>query len=99
MQRLTSRGRHRIRDEPVHLTPMEFELLYFLMSRAGEAIPKRTLFSEVWGYDATDGSNLVEVGVRRLRSKVEEDSSSPEYILTVRGVGYKFAAKDDLQSA
>lgn len=80
----------------VHLTPMEFELLYYLMMHAGEAIPKRTLFRDVWGYDATDGSNLVEVGVRRLRSKVEDDSSSPTYILTVRGVGYKFADKATL---
>jgi DNA-binding response OmpR family regulator len=88
-----------VRGEPVHLTPMEFELLYYLMAHAGDAIPKRTLFSEVWGYDATDGSNLVEVGVRRLRSKIEQESSSPEYILTIRGVGYKFAAKDDLGNA
>ena len=85
--------------EQVHLTPMEFELLYYLMVHAGEAIPKRTLFRDVWGYDATDGSNLVEVGVRRLRSKIESDSSSPEYILTVRGVGYKFADKANYGSA
>jgi two-component system response regulator MtrA len=88
-----------VHGDPVHLTPMEFELLYYLMSHAGEAIPKHTLFREVWGYDATDGSNLVEVGVRRLRAKVEQDSSAPVYILTVRGVGYKFAAKEDLESA
>jgi DNA-binding response OmpR family regulator len=74
----------------VHLTPMEFELLYFLMSRAGEAVSKETLFTEVWGYDFVGGTNLVEVGIRRLREKIEETPSHPTYIQTVRGVGYRF---------
>ena len=74
----------------LHLTPMEFELLYFLMSRAGEAVSKEMLFTEVWGYDFVGGTNLVEVGVRRLREKIEEVPSRPSYIQTVRGIGYRF---------
>ncbi|MCD6290118.1 MAG: response regulator transcription factor [Anaerolineae bacterium] len=76
--------------EPRHLTPIEFRLLYYLMSHAGQTIPKATLFREVWGYDLVEGTNLVEVGIRRLREKIEEDPSHPRYILTVRGAGYRF---------
>jgi two-component system response regulator MtrA len=85
-------------DEEIHLTPMEFELLYYLMANAGTALDKRKIFRQVWGYEATDGSNLVEVGVRRLRSKIETDPSSPNYISTIRGIGYRFATKSDIQS-
>jgi len=76
--------------ESRHLTPIEFQLLYYLMSHAGQTISKATLFEEVWGYDFTGGTNLVEVGIRRLREKIEEDPSRPTHILTVRGAGYRF---------
>lgn len=79
-------------NRPVHLTPTEFSLLYYLMSHAGEAVSKETLFREVWGYDFSGGSNLVEVAIRRLRHKIEENPRRPKRILTVRGVGYKFCA-------
>jgi DNA-binding response OmpR family regulator len=74
----------------VHLTPIEFQLLHYLMSRPGQTVAKENLFREVWGYDFAGGNNLVEVGVRRLREKIENDPSEPEMILTMRGVGYKF---------
>jgi DNA-binding response OmpR family regulator len=77
-------------DEEVHLTPIEFQLLHYLMSRPGQSISKETLFREVWGYDFAGGTNLVEVAVRRLREKIEKDPSEPEMIQTVRGSGYKF---------
>ncbi|HEY64078.1 MAG TPA: response regulator transcription factor [Caldilineae bacterium] len=76
--------------ESRHLTPIEFRLLYYLMSHAGQTVPKATLFREVWGYDFVGGTNLVEVGIRRLREKIEENPSKPTHILTVRGAGYKF---------
>lgn len=76
--------------QEIHVTPVEFELLYYLMSHAGEAVPKETLFREVWGYEYVEGLNLVEVAVRRLREKIEPDPSRPAYIQTVRGVGYRF---------
>lgn len=79
-----------VNGEPRHLTPIEFQLLYYLMSHAGQTIPKATLFEQVWGYEFVGGTNLVEVGIRRLREKIEEDPSRPTHILTTRGVGYRF---------
>lgn len=79
----------------VQLTPIEFRLLYTLMAQAGKAISKEDLMREVWGYEFMGGTNLVEVTVRRLREKVEDDPSRPEHILTVRGIGYKFRSPTD----
>ena len=83
--------RHRVvvRGSDVNLTPMEFELLYFLAANAGQVFDRETLFREVWGYDYVGETNLVDVCVRRLREKVEIEPSHPRLILTVRGVGYK----------
>jgi DNA-binding response OmpR family regulator len=78
------------RDESVHLTPIEYQLLHFLMSNPNRPISKEILFKEVWGYDFTGGTNLVEVAMRRLREKIELNPSTPEYLVTVRGTGYKF---------
>ena len=80
----------RLEGEPVHLTPIEFKLLYTLMSKPGMALSRTELFQEVWGYDFIGATNLVEVTVRRLREKVEAEPSNPDHILTVRGAGYKF---------
>jgi DNA-binding response OmpR family regulator len=79
-----------VNQDEVHLTPIEFQLLQYLIARPGESISKEDLFREVWGYDLAGGTNLVEVGIRRLREKIERDPSNPLLILTVRGVGYKF---------
>ena len=85
--------RHRVtvRGHDVNLTPMEFELLYFLAANAGQVFDRETLFREVWGYEYVGETNLVDVCVRRLREKVEVTPSRPRIILTVRGVGYKLA--------
>jgi DNA-binding response OmpR family regulator len=85
--------RHRVtvRGHDVNLTPMEFELLYFLAANAGQVFDRETLFREVWGYEYVGETNLVDVCVRRLREKVEITPSRPRIILTVRGVGYKLA--------
>lgn len=80
-----------VRGEDVHLTPIEYQLLHYLMSNVNRPVTKDKLFQEVWGYDFTGGTNLVEVAMRRLREKIEEQPSSPQYLLTVRGAGYKFA--------
>jgi DNA-binding response OmpR family regulator len=79
-----------LHDQKVHLTPIEFQLLHYLISRPGQIVSKETLFREAWGYDFSGGTNLVEVGVRRLREKIEPDPSNPIMILTVRRGGYKF---------
>jgi two-component system response regulator MtrA len=85
--------RHRVvvRGEEVNLTPMEFELLYFLAANAGQVFDRDTLYREVWHYEHAGETNLVDVCVRRLREKVELTPSRPRNIITVRGVGYKFA--------
>ncbi len=85
--------RHRVslKGVEINLTPMEFELLYFLAANSGDVFDRETLFQEVWGYDYVGETNLVDVCVRRLREKIEEEPSKPGRILTVRGIGYKMA--------
>lgn len=83
-----------VRGKPVHLTPIEYQLLQYLMRNANRPVSKEVLFNEVWGYDFTGGTNLVEVAMRRLREKIEYDPSRPEYLVTVRGAGYKFSAPE-----
>lgn len=79
-----------IEGQRVTLTPTEFALLRHLASRAEHPVSKEELLHEVWGYMDTDSPNLVELAVRRLRTKIEPNSSNPIRIVTVRGVGYKY---------
>jgi DNA-binding response OmpR family regulator len=74
----------------VNLTPKEFELLELLMKNPGRVFSREVLLEQLWGYDFFGDSKTVDVHIRRLREKVEEDPSSPTHILTVWGVGYKF---------
>jgi two-component system, OmpR family, response regulator RpaB len=83
----------RVRGEMVHLTPIEFQLLRYLMKMPDRPISKNELFQSVWGYDLVGDTNLVEVAIRRLREKIEENPSEPLYLLTVRGTGYKFSTQ------
>ena len=85
----------RVDAAPLHVSPIEFRLLFTLMINAGKAMNRSELFQIVWGYDFIGGTNLVEVTVRRLREKIELDPSSPTHILTVRGTGYKFRNPDE----
>jgi DNA-binding response OmpR family regulator len=82
----------RVRGLPVHLTPIEYRLIRYLMERANRPISKEELFQQVWGYDLAGGTNLVEVAVRRLRNKIEEVPSHPQIIVTVHAVGYKLVS-------
>jgi DNA-binding response OmpR family regulator len=82
-----------VRGESVHLTPIEYQLLRTLMNSPDKPVSKEDLFQSVWGYNMAGGTNLVEVAMRRLREKVELDPSNPIYLLTVRGVGYKFSTQ------
>lgn len=84
-----------IAGELCHITPIEFNLLKYFMSHADQVVGKEELFRNVWGYEFEGSTNLVEVGVRRLREKIEKKPSSPEYIHTVRGIGYKFHYSGD----
>ena len=76
------------------LTPMEFELLFVLAAAPGEAISRSTLLKNVWGYENSGDTRLVNVHVQRLRAKVEDDPENPQIIQTVRGIGYKFVTPE-----
>jgi two-component system response regulator MtrA len=79
------------------LAPMEFELLYFLAANVGQVFDRAALFREVWGYEPVGDKNLVDVCVRRVREKIEDDPSHPRRLLTVRGIGYKLADEQELE--
>jgi two-component system response regulator MtrA len=81
----------RLRNTEVSLTPIELELLHYMMMHAGRLLERETLLRDVWGYDYFGKTNLVDVAIRRLREKIEADPSNPVYLLTVRGQGYRFA--------
>lgn len=76
--------------EKVELTLREFELLKFLASAKGQVFSREVLMEKVWGYDYYGDVRTVDVTVRRLREKLEDDPGKPVYVLTKRGVGYYF---------
>jgi two-component system response regulator RegX3 len=82
----------RVRGEQVTLPLKEFELLAVLMENAGRVLPRATLIDRVWGSDYVGDTKTLDVHVKRLRSKVEDDPSHPTRITTIRGLGYKFSA-------
>jgi DNA-binding response OmpR family regulator len=75
---------------PIELSRKEFELLYYFVSHPNRTVSRDTLLDEVWGKDMCVGERTVDVHVRWLREKIEEDPSTPRRLLTVRGVGYQF---------
>lgn len=77
-------------DETIELTLREFELLKFLSTQENQIFTREQLLKDVWGYEYFGDIRTVDVTVRRLREKVEDDSSSPKFIMTKRGVGYYF---------
>lgn len=79
-----------VADRQVHLSPREFELLAYLMQRAGRVRSREDILHAVWGQEEYLDERTVDVHVRWLRTKIEEDPSNPQRLLTVRGVGYKF---------
>jgi two-component system alkaline phosphatase synthesis response regulator PhoP len=74
----------------VDLSPTEFRLLKFLSRNPGRVYSREQILDRVWGDEAFVGPRTVDVHIRRLRSRIEHDESSPDYIVTVRGAGYKF---------
>ena len=86
---IADEGLVRISGKEVHLTRTEFKLLIELASNSGKVLSREDLLERVWGYDYFGDSRLVDVHVRRLRTKVEIDPANPRYVVTVRGMGYK----------
>ena len=83
-------------ENDLQLSAREFDLLHVLMKNAGRAMSREDLISQVWGDDWTGDPRTLDVHVRWLRIKIEEDPANPEYIQTVRGYGYRFTGVDDL---
>ena len=80
-----------VRGEEQHLTPKEFALLSVLARNAGRVVTRKELVTEAWGQEYGDAIDSLKLYIHYLRKKIEEDASSPTYILTSRGVGYRFA--------
>ena len=78
--------------EEIHLTKTEFRLLVELASSPGRVFSREVLLERVWGYGYFGDGRLVDVHVRRLRTKVEADAANPRHVVTVRGLGYKLQA-------
>ena len=79
---------------PIRLTAKEFDLLQLLITHRGKVYSREALLETVWKYDYMGDMRTVDVHIRRLREKIEQDNSGPEYILTKWGVGYYFTDKD-----
>jgi len=79
-----------VSGESINLTPTEFDLLTFFVNRPGRVLRSEYIFENVWSYDADANIDNVKWYIWRLRKKVEKNARKPKYILTERGVGYKF---------
>ncbi|HLF02271.1 MAG TPA: response regulator transcription factor [Anaerolineales bacterium] len=77
-------------DEPLKLTPTEFDLLHYFMQNMGKVITHRELLQRVWGAEYGDEAEYLRVYIRRLRQKIEADPLNPHYLLTEHSVGYRF---------
>ncbi|KUG02713.1 phosphate regulon transcriptional regulatory protein phob (sphr) [hydrocarbon metagenome] len=78
-------------EKKLELTPKEFELLTLMLSNPGKVYTREALLEKVWGYEFSGDTRTVDVHIRHLRQKLSDDFSYPDYIETVRGVGYRFA--------
>ena len=85
-------GRHEciVRDEEIKLPLKEFELLEMLLGNPGRVVTRDTLIDRVWGMDYVGDTKTLDVHIKRLRSRIEEDPSKPVLITTIRGLGYRF---------
>ena len=79
-----------INNEKVELTLKEFELLEILIKNKGKILRRETLLDKVWGYEYIGETRTVDVHIRYLRKKIEDDDKNPKFIETIRGVGYRF---------
>jgi len=79
----------RVRNKPVELSPKEFKILALLMSQPNKVFSREELLEQVWGLDFYGDTKTVDVHIRWLREKIEQDPSNPKYVQTVRGFGYR----------
>ena len=83
----------RVKDEVIDLTLREFEVLKYLANQPGQVVTREILLEKVWGYEYYGDIRTVDVTVRRIREKIEKDTSAPKILITKRGVGYYIASK------
>jgi two-component system alkaline phosphatase synthesis response regulator PhoP len=89
----------RVKGEAIELTPKEFELLLFLVKHRGKVLSRQQLLHGVWDYHFLGDTRIVDVHISHLRDKIENNARNPEYIVTIRNVGYKLtepAVKESL---
>jgi two-component system alkaline phosphatase synthesis response regulator PhoP len=79
-----------VRGESIEMTPKEFELLTYMARRVNRTLSREQLLQKLWRFDYAGETRIVDVHVSHLREKIERDTKNPEYIITVRGFGYKF---------
>ena len=79
-----------VEGKPVKLRPTEYRLLYHLIENVGWTVPHEQLLAKVWGYEYRDETHYVRLYINYLREKIEKDPANPKYILTERGIGYRF---------
>ena len=93
---MLDRERHEVtlNGQPLELTPIEFDLLEYLMRNAGKVLSHRAILQHVWGPEYGQEAEYLRVYIGRLRRKIEPDPNNPRYLLTERGIGYSFKADD-----
>ena len=82
-----------VRQQEIHLTPKEFDLLVYLFQNRGKVITHRTLLGAIWGGNYTEQTEYLRVFIGQLRKKIEADLAHPQYILTEPWVGYRFLSE------
>lgn len=86
-------GEVKKQDKVINITAKEYALLLFLMKNPNKIFSKSTLCENIWGYEYDGNDNTIMVHIRHLREKLEDDASNPQYIKTLKGLGYKLAVK------
>jgi len=81
-----------LNKQPIHLTPIEFKLLFMLAKKPGKVFTHRQLLTEVWGPEYVDDTHYLRIHMGRLRARLEKNPAAPRYILTEAGIGYRLAA-------
>ena len=84
----------KVRNKPIDLTLREFEVLRYLANQPGQVVTREALLEKVWGYEYYGDIRTVDVTIRRIREKIELDTSSPKLLITKRGVGYYLSSKE-----
>ena len=84
----------KVRGKPIDITIREFELLRYLASKPGQVVTREDLLEKVWGYEYYGNIRVIDVTIRRIRQKIEVDTTNPKVLITKRGVGYYLSSKE-----